>query len=106
MSKETYIPLGKYQRLTGLSDRALVHLLCSNKLSCRCDEEQGILVDFESVDNKELLEAVAKTHAAAVGDIEVLMAEKFGSFISEKFEEISSEAISLYLQRLENESSS
>ena len=54
-----WIRLAELQRISGLGDRATMHLLRQNLLSCRIDAEQGILVDVDAVTSRVVLEAVA-----------------------------------------------
>ena len=115
---QSFISLSDFQRLSGLSDRALLRLPKQDLLRCRVTEasEQThdatqktstrLEVDFESVDNSTLIKTIATASRDESKKVERLIAEKFARLISEKIDDITDRAIELFLQKRSAQNSS
>ena len=89
----TLVTLTEFQRITGLSDQALLWLLKDNQLECSIDEENGLMIDIESTNTTELIKAVALKHEQVLERHKRIVSERFARIISEQMEEIARDVI-------------
>jgi hypothetical protein len=89
------VSLKEFKNISGLSDRALVHLLIENSISIEYSEEEGILIDIESANVDHLIRATIKQQKEILSSKKKLYMESFASLIAEHLELIVDEAIML-----------
>lgn len=85
--------ISEFQRLSGLSDRALAWLVVNNRLPCQADPKQGIMVDVESVEIGTLVSAIAARKEELLKERHSFLAERFANIIGKSLEEILDEAL-------------
>lgn len=88
------ISLIDFQRLSGLSDRALMHLLKSTQLKCSTEQGQ-ILIDIEQLSVKKLVEAVSHKSAQLLLKDQNYLSERIASTLTTKLESIFDQALSI-----------
>jgi|GEM_PF-3478697 len=96
------LSLGEFQKLTGISDAALLWLLKNNKLRCQVDSKKGLIVCPENLELQNLVEAVARRKQKVLAKHEKLLIEKMARIIRENFEAITEEAIARVTARHHN----
>ena len=85
------IKIRDFQRLSGLSDSAVLTLLSGNDLKCEIDDEGFIKIDAESIEVRQLIEAalnhqqeeLAKEHGVIVEKVARVIGEQFGAIVEE-----------------------
>ena len=87
------IRLGDFQKLAGLSDRALSWLLTRNLVRCQIDPAQGILVDLDSVETTDLLKSIAARRTRILQTGERLLMESLAAVATRHFEQIVERAL-------------
>ncbi len=88
-----FVSLQEYQRLSGLSDKALLHLLKHNLLSCSNRENSGLVVDIESTEVRALHEAILKRQQEVSLQQQDLISERVGTIVRDEMQSIIDEAI-------------
>src|SRR5687768_200212 len=94
---EKLVKLAEFQTITGLSDSGLLWLLTNNRLDCRIDEKQGILIDIHSARESDLLSAILQREEDRFAGDAALVEERFASLIADNLDSICREAIARYL---------
>jgi hypothetical protein len=87
-----FVPLAEFQKITRLSDSAIVWLLSHNKLSLSYAPEVGISVDVGRVDTHELVQAMADQSSELVNEEASLVREQIRTLINTHLESILNEA--------------
>jgi hypothetical protein len=87
-----FVPLAEFQKITRLSDSAIVWLLSHNKLSLSYAPEVGISVDLGRVDTHELVQAMADQSSELVNEEASLVREQIRTLINTHLESILNEA--------------
>ena len=87
------VKLGDFQKLAGLSDRALSWLLTRNLLRCEVDPARGILVDIDSVETADLLKSIAARRTRILDSGERLLMESLAAVATRHFEQIVERAL-------------
>lgn len=91
------VSLEEFQKLVGVSDKALVWLLTHNVVQCQASPEHGISVDLESVDTKALREAILARRDEIVDQRKEIIVERLGNVVRDELTSIVNEAIGHYL---------
>ncbi len=89
------VKLAQFQDLLALSDKALMYLLRENRLKLSFDPAQGILVNIEDLDMKDLVEAIASLKRDLLRDNSELIAERLASIVGNKLERLVEEALAI-----------
>lgn len=82
------VTLSDFQKLAGLSDKALSWLLTRNLVACQTDAARGILVDLDSVETGDLLKSIAARRSRVLREGDRLMMEKLAAVATRNFEDI------------------
>lgn len=91
------LTLSDFQKLTGLSDAALLYLLKENKLACETNRDGALLVDVSTVQIKELIQALTKRQSEALEVEREVIKERIARIASEELGSIIDRAITIYL---------
>ena len=89
--------LAEFQRVTRLSDAALMWLLRSNRLPGRIDPSAGFQVALESLDIEPLISAALQSEERSSQARRSLLAARLTRVISENLEEIAQRAVTAFL---------
>ena len=87
------IKIRDFQRLTGLSDSAVLTLLAGNDLACSVDDDGYIQIDAESVEVRALIDAAVALQEAELGKEHGVIVEKIARLIGDQFSSIVEEAV-------------
>ena len=93
------VTLENFQKLAGLSDRALCWLLVRNRLRCENDAQHGLMVDLDSLETRELLKSISAEQSSALESGQRLLIERLAGVATKGFEEIVNQACSLIQAR-------
>ncbi len=91
------VSLEEFQKLVGISDKALVWLLTHNMVQCQTSPERGLTVDLESVDTNALREAILTRRDEIVEQRKEIIVERLGNVVRDELTSIVNEAIGHYL---------
>jgi len=97
------VSLEEFQKLVGLSDKALIWLLTRNLVQCQIVAERGLCVDLESVDTKSLRESILARREAVLDRRNEIIVERLGNVVRDELESIVDEAIGHYLAEEKSE---
>lgn len=86
------VSLFEFQKLTLLSDEAVLWLLKHNRLSCSLDSDGSILIDTSAVTTKSLVQAISAIRSDTLATLDSALLEKCARRFSEHLEEIALEA--------------
>jgi hypothetical protein len=89
----TLVTLHELQHLTGLSDRAMLHLLEQEGTACVVDADKGLLLDADSVSVKTLVSSLLKRTRDTLDEQENVLVARFSGIIGEHIEEILDDAV-------------
>ena len=93
------ISLKEFKSISLISSDALLWLIENNALPFSYDPENGLLVDIDSVETKDLLKAIS-IERQAIADREInLLSEQAGKIIRDNFDSIVSEALARIKQQ-------
>ena len=87
------ISLKEFQRVTGISDRALVWLLHHNSLPLSVSEK-GITVQGDKLEIDRIIDAIVAKREGVRNNEKALLVERAASTICSKLDELLAEAIS------------
>ena len=82
-----------FQRLTGLSDSAVLSLLSANDLNYEIDPDGFISIEADSVEIRQLVDAVASLQENQLSSEHGVIVEKVARVVSEEFSSIVEQAI-------------
>ena len=85
---DTFVPLAEFQRLTGLSDAAIVWLLSHNKIPLAYDTESGVRVDVAHASTRSMVEAMVQAHDELLVAEEPLLMGRITALINTHMESI------------------
>jgi len=95
----SFISLQEFQRLSGISDAVLVHLLCSNKLRCSLDPAGSLLVDVDDPRLAEVMTGITGLSCEILRGRQVLIAERVAAVIRDELGHILEDALALAASR-------
>lgn len=87
------ISLKEFRSLTKISDSALLSLMESNSLPLEYDLENGLRVNCENIEVKDLVSAIAKQQIEKDTQERQLLTEQASKIIRENLEQIFEEAL-------------
>lgn len=91
------VSLEEFQRLVGISDKALVWLLTNKLLHCKPSSDGGLTVDLEAVDTHALREAILARRDEIIDQRKEVIVERLGNVVRDELNSIVNEAIGHYL---------
>lgn len=80
------MPLSEFQKLSGLSDSALVSLLRENRIRCHIDEKRGIMVEASERDGELLIGAMLESERRAFAENESIIVERLTGIVADELE--------------------
>jgi hypothetical protein len=87
------IPLKEFQRVSGLSDGALLWLLKENRLPIRAGADGGVQIEVDGIELPRLIAALSARQQEAWQNDRRLLLEKCASLIKNSFAEVIAETI-------------
>lgn len=87
------LTLDEFQRLTGVSDAALLWALKNNLFALSYSAENGLSVDIDSVDVKDLVRALASKKEEILAQESGVLTEKITNIISNNLEQLVDRAL-------------
>ena len=87
------IKIRDFQRLTGLSDSAILTLLAGNDLACTIDDDGYIKIDAESIEVRKLVDAAISLQEVELSKEHGVIVEKIARLIGDQFSSIVEEAV-------------
>ncbi|MCB0309782.1 MAG: hypothetical protein KDD42_01025 [Bdellovibrionales bacterium] len=91
------LTLEEFQKLTSISDRAIVWLLKNKKLACQINDQNELLVDIESAQIKDLVSAISARHLELMTNNRRLVSERLAKIVSSKLEEFLDQALQVVI---------
>ncbi|MBN8550778.1 MAG: hypothetical protein J0M12_15800 [Deltaproteobacteria bacterium] len=91
------VSLEEFQKLVGISDKALVWLLTQNLLQCQTTADRGLCVDLESVDTENLRKAILARRDSVLEERKDIIVERLGNAVRDELQSIVDEAIGHYI---------
>lgn len=91
------VSLQEFQKLTGLSDKALVYLLKQNLLRCSVSDQSLLMVDLESVEIQHLQAAILERHGEVLNLNSTVISETLGTIVRDHLDVIVNEALGRFL---------
>lgn len=85
---DSFVSLTEFQRLTGLSDSAILWLLKHNKIALAYSLDQGIRVDAGDASTRLMVEAMIHQHETLISEDESLLMERISALIRTHLESI------------------
>ena len=96
-----YVNLQEFQRLSGLSDKALLHLLKHNQLRCEVRDGSCLVIDIESTETKALQESILQRQHETLNSHQDLISERLGTIVRDEMQSIVDEAIARLISEQE-----
>ena len=88
------ISLAELQRLTGLSDRAMMQILSNGQLQCECRDNE-IFFDSSSIELHSLVRAIAQRKQEIIQRDQNYISERISSLIAQRLEALFERALSI-----------
>lgn len=82
------IPLSEFQRITQLSDKAIVWLINQQEIEMQVDSKRGLLISPESATTRSLVNAITSSEQSATQAKKALIIEKLASIIDDGLDDI------------------
>ena len=82
------IPLAEFQRITQLSDRAIVWLLNHREIEMEVDPKRGLLIAPDSAATKTLIGALSSSEHSLAQAKRALIVEKLASIVDDGLDDI------------------
>jgi hypothetical protein len=86
-------PLSEFKKTSGLSDQALIWLLCNNKKACQIDSKLGLCIDLESIRLEQLISASKAKTLQNLKENKEIIVERLALIVNARVQEILDEAI-------------
>lgn len=93
MTNDQFITIAEFQKLTGVSDRALIEILARNLVELRVNPETGLQLNISSCDLNTLIQSNIPTQIEDILSNRRLLLENVAEIIDEHLDDILNEAL-------------
>lgn len=93
------IPLAEFQRITQLSDRAIVWLLNNREIEMEVDPKRGLLIAPDSATTRTLIDALSSSEHSLAQAKRALIVERLASIVDDGLDDIVDAAIARLISK-------